>query len=386
MKETKNLKHNNGIDLFRGLAILSVILLHINTRIPFSDTYLGSLIPTPIYKIIFWSGYYGVCIFFVISGFLITNSSLGRWNTISKVNIRGFYAMRFARIMPMLVALLFILSLLHLLGVFGFVINPNQTSLGRSIVAALTFHVNWLEIKVGYLPASWDILWSLSIEEMFYFFFPILCFVCRKEWQFVALISIFLVISPFARTTWYPGNELGDRNHFAYLDAISLGCISAIVSRRIEIKKVHLIIIAVVGWVLFAVIMFFRKWVNSMGLVNTGLNVTVLAIGTALILLWMQKRYHFGLQTLSKHTGLLRFVGRSSYEIYLTHMFVVYLFVRIYNSLKLSGEWAWVLYLFIIIVSGVLGNIVALYFSNPSNSKLRETLKKFTSKKTDDEV
>jgi len=382
MEETKDLKHNHGIDLFRGLAILSVILLHINTRIPFSDTYLGGLIPTPVYKIIFWSGYYGVCTFFVISGFLITNSSLGRWKKISNVSLQGFYAMRFARIMPLLVGLLFILSLLHLLGVSGFVINPNQTSLGRSIVAALTFHINWLEIKVGYLPASWDILWSLSIEEVFYFFFPILCFLCRKEWQFIALISVFLIISPFARTIWYSGNELGDRNHFAFLDAISLGCISAIVSRRIKIKDVHLIIIALTGWLLFSVIMFLRKWVYSVGLTNIGLNVTFLSIGIALILIWMQKRYDSGQQTLSKFTGAIRFFGRNSYEIYLTHMFVVYIFVRIYLSLKLSGEWAWALYALIIIFSGALGSIVALYFSNPSNIKLRGKLKMFNSKKT----
>lgn len=379
MNEIKDLKHNHGIDLFRGLAIVSVILLHINTRIPFSDTYLGSILPTTIYKILFWSGYYGVCTFFTISGFLITNSSINKWGTLPEVSIRGFYAMRFARIMPMLIALLVILSLLHSFGVPGFVINPTQTSLGKSILAALTFHINWLEIKVGYLPASWDILWSLSIEEVFYFIFPILCMVCRKEWHFVALISIFLIISPFARTVWYSGNELGDRNNFAYLDAISLGCIAGIVSKRVEIKRYQLITIAIIGWLLFSMIIFFRKWVYLMGLTTIGLNVTFLTFGTALILIWMQKRYVSGQQTMSKYTGLLRFLGINSYEIYLTHMFVVYLFVLVYNSLKLSGEWAWALYIIVVIFSGILGYIIAKYFSIPLNILLREKFKSFKS-------
>lgn len=364
-------KHNNGIDILRGLAILAVILLHLNIRIPFSDTFLGSIMPKEIYKILFWSGYYGVCTFFVISGFLITNSSLNKWDHLPEVSLPGFYAMRFARIMPLLVALLFVLSLLHFSGITGFVINPSQTTLGKSILAALTFQLNQLEIKVGYLPGSWDILWSLSIEEVFYFFFPVLCLVCRKEWQFVALISVFLFISPFARTVWYPGNDLGDRNHCAYLDAISVGCMAALVSRRIEIPKNLLTAMTVIGWSLFVLVIFFRKWVSLMGLSRTGLNVTVLAIGTALILIRMQKRFVSGQQPPSRSLGMLRFMGRNSYEIYLTHMFVVYLLVRAYTALKLSGEWVWVLYISAVILSGILGYLVAHYFSNPVNILLR---------------
>lgn len=382
MHDKINNKHNSGIDILRGIAILSVILLHVNIRIPFSGTFIGSIMPDSIYKVLFWSGYYGVCTFFVISGFLITTSALNKWNSLSVINLRGFYSMRFARIMPLLVVLLLVLSFLHLTGIKGFVINPAQTTLGRSIFAALTFHLNWLEIKVGYLPGSWDILWSLSIEEVFYLFFPIICIVSRKEWNFAAIVSLFLIISPFARTVLYPGNESGDHNHFAYLDAISLGCIAAIVAKRIKINKPVLISMAVVGWTLFIFVMVFRKWVSIMGLSKIGLNVTLLAIGTALVLIWMQKRYIYGQQMASKYTGVLRFLGRNSYEVYLTHMFVVFLFVRGYQALNLSGEWAWMLYVLVVIISGILGDIVARYFSNPINIALRERFKRLMSTKT----
>jgi peptidoglycan/LPS O-acetylase OafA/YrhL len=97
---------NQGIDVLRGLAILSVILLHINTLVPFSDTLLGQSLPATLYKILFWSGYYGVCVFFVISGFLITTTSLNRWNGLPEISLKGFYLMRFARIMPLLLLLL----------------------------------------------------------------------------------------------------------------------------------------------------------------------------------------------------------------------------------------------------------------------------------------
>ena len=36
-------------------------------------------------------------------------------------------------------------------------------------------HLNWLEARTGYLPAAWNVLWSLSVEEAFYLAFPLLC-------------------------------------------------------------------------------------------------------------------------------------------------------------------------------------------------------------------
>ena len=369
-------KHNSGIDTLRGIAILSVILLHINIRIPFSVTSLGSILPPVIYKVLFWSGYYGVCIFFVISGFLITTSTLRKWGTLPTISLRGFYTMRFARIVPLLIGLLLILSFLHFAGVAGFVINPAQTSLGRAIVAALTFHINWLEIQTGYLPASWDILWTLSIEEFFYLFFPVACLLIGKERNFAVLVIVFLIISPFARIVLYPGNDLADHNHFAYLDALSLGCMAALIAKRIVINKRVLTAIAITGWSLLLFVVVFRKWVSVLGLSKTSLNVTVLVIGTALVLIWMQKRFVSGQLVPSRLTGFLRFLGRNSYEVYLTHMFVVLVLVEAYNALKLEGEWAWVLYVSALIFSGILGELVARYFSVPFNNRLRVHFKR----------
>lgn len=376
-------KRNSGIDVLRGLAIFSVVLLHLNIRIPFSDTFLGSSLPDSIYKILFWSGYYGVCIFFVISGFLITTSALNKWGSLPELSLRGFYSMRLARIIPLLLALLFVLSILHLSGVNGFVINPKQTSLGQAIFAALTFHINWLEIKTGYLPGSWDVLWSLSIEEVFYLFFPLVFILIRKEKYFIFLVLAFLILSPYARTVWFLdyGFDEPDRNHFAFLDAISIGCLAAIVARRVEIRKSVLRGMAVTGWALMALVIIFRSVSRDLHLGQTGLNVTVLAIGTALVLIRMQKRFMSRQQKPMLSTAVIRFFGRNSYEVYLTHMFVVYALVNGYNALKLKGEWAWVLYLSVILLSGLLGEMAACYFSNPINVNLRTQLDRITNKR-----
>jgi hypothetical protein len=72
----------------------------------------------------------------------------------ARVNLREFYQLRFARIAPLLLILLAILSGLHLAQVKGFVVSPKAGGLGRALLAALTFHINLLEARRGYLPAS----------------------------------------------------------------------------------------------------------------------------------------------------------------------------------------------------------------------------------------
>src|SRR5689334_22118730 len=109
-------KRINSIDFLRGLSILAVILLHIKINMPFDKSDMGQLLPSFISKILFGSGYYGVMVFFVISGFLITTSSIKRWGSIKNIRYDQFYLIRFARIMPCLMGLLLVLSILDIVG------------------------------------------------------------------------------------------------------------------------------------------------------------------------------------------------------------------------------------------------------------------------------
>ena len=371
MKDS-NTSRNIGIDILRGIAILMVILLHLNLKIPFKETYLGSILPKRWYSLFFWSGFYGVVMFFVISGYLITHSALKKWGELPKISIKHFYLMRFARIMPLLITLLLVLSVLHLSGVSGFVIHPEKTSLSRAIFAALTFHLNWLEIQVGYLPPNWDVLWSLSIEEVFYVFFPLLCFLVRREWQFVLFISIFFVVSPWARTQLFPGNELADKNHLAYIDAIAIGCMTALLAHRVKIGKKLKTGLLVLGWIFIVFILLFRKTSFQWGLTKNGLYITILALGVGMVLLWMHSRYQSKKQRPYLLFSWLEELGKHSYEIYLTHMFVVIALVNVFKALDLSQLWIGPLYLCSIIFSLLLGKYLARYFTNPINHWLRK--------------
>ncbi len=373
-----------AIDVLRGLCIIAVVLHHINLRIPFKNSAFGAMLSPAINRVLFWDGAYGVTVFFVISGFLITTWSLKRWGAPAQINMRQFYRMRFARIMPCLLALLGLLAILHLTGRYGFVINPQRTTLPRALLAALTFHVNWLESSRGYLPGAWDVLWSLSVEEMFYVFFPILCRTTRNLTAFIAVLSGFVIIGPFARTILTHNSLWQDYGYLACMDGIALGCIAAIVVRKIQARKIILRSrvlagLQLSGAALAIFIIAFRQTTWTLGLPKAGLNVTVLEFGTALMLIAMQLRFESGVESwfesgvarpYSIH-AVLRWFGRNSYEVYLTHMLVVWPMMRIFYDLHQPINSAPLWFLAITALSGILGYVVAKFYSEPLNHRLR---------------
>ena len=152
--------------------------------------------------------------------------------------MRDFYALRFARIAPLLLLLLAVLCTLHAAGLKNFVVSDKTGGLGRALVAALTFHVNVLEAHRGYLPGNWDILWSLSVEEMFYLFFPPVCWLLGRGKWLVVFLLIVVALGPFGRTMLAHGNEVWQEySYLGGMDAIALGCLTAIASSRTAIAR-----------------------------------------------------------------------------------------------------------------------------------------------------
>jgi peptidoglycan/LPS O-acetylase OafA/YrhL len=387
-------KRVRGIDLLRGLCIIAVMMNHLNLRIRLNQSSFGKWIGPAANNALVWNGHDGVRVFFVISGFLITGWSLKRWKDLPHLNVRQFYAMRFARIVPCLLGLLALLAILDRLGVPRFTINTQHTSLGRALLAALTFHINWLEARTGYLPGAWDILWSLSVEEVFYLFFPILCVSLKKPFLLIPAFCAFIVAGPFARV--FTHDLWADYGYLCCMDGIAMGCLAALVCARFKFSRNPIFAMSVVGTVLAALITIFSHLAARIGFYKIGVDETILEIGIALLLIAFQQRFDrsaaranspavnasqseaelrsFWRSALASPTASLRWFGRNSYEVYLTHMLVVWpmvgLFYRTRQSINAGPLW----FVLAIVLAGFLGQVVARYYSEPLNRKLRTKL------------
>ena len=358
----------DGVDLLRGLAIFFVLMNHVNMRLLFAHVPYTEGLPRQLVSSLVWNGQQGVQIFFAVSGFLITSTTLRRWGSVSSVKVVDFYRLRFARIGPLLILLLAVLSVLHLAQVEHFVVSAKTGGLWRALLAALTFHVNVLEARRGYLPANWDILWSLSVEETFYLFFPLVCRLFGRGKLLTALLVGFVILGPFARTSLAHGNEVWkEYSYLGGMDAIALGCLTALLLSQRTLSRLAVRLCASLGLALLIFSLAFSNLAENWGLYRTGLDMTVIALGACMVFAavattrWRSPRLLRPLQEL----------GQRSYEVYLTHMFVVFGIFAIFVRAGKPMPGVPVLFVTVILLSGVLGELVARFYSEPMNRLLR---------------
>ncbi len=361
------------VDLLRGLSIVSVVLLHTWLRMHFAGFHLH-FPPSPwLLYVLLRNGGHGVTLFFAISGFLITLTSIRRFGSLANMRPGVFYRIRFARIAPLLLTLLAILSILHLTHVEGFRIKG--VTLPRALFSALTFHLNWLEAihMHAYLPANWDVLWSLSVEEMFYLFFPLVSLAAfrlrRGPAAFIAILSLFVVLGPFARTVFTANDQWVDTSYLAGMDAIALGCLAALLthhlSQRPSPRKATLLALQLLGIAMMALFMLFLPWHWLRPLYHAGLGETILATGACLVMLASVLRARPG----RVWTLPLRWFGRHSYEVYLTHEFLVIAGTEVYAKLHRGPLALW--FLAILLLTAPVGALTARFLSEPLNRRLR---------------
>ena len=150
-------RHVQSLDGLRAVAITGVLLVHAGA---------------PGFNL----GWMGVDLFFVLSGFLITNLLVGEYTRTGRISFAKFWARRFLRLMP-----------------------AYWLYAGIMTLAMLVFHWGWTASHGGWTPeffalsiwcyfenyaplgGIWEhqdltmILWSLSVEEQFYFLWPVIC-------------------------------------------------------------------------------------------------------------------------------------------------------------------------------------------------------------------
>ncbi len=358
----------DGVDLLRGLAIFFVLMNHVNMQLRGANVPYTRGLPAQLVYTLVWNGQFGVQIFFAVSGFLITATTLRRWGSLSQVSVREFYQLRFARIAPLLLLLLAVLSGFHLAHIKGFIVSEKTGGLGRALLATLTFHINLLEAQRGYLPANWDIMWSLSVEEMFYLFFPLACLLFRRRRFFLIPLLIFVVLGPFARSHAFNHNPVWrEYSYLGGMDGIALGCLTALFVAGRRLSRNILWAVGGLGTALLVFSLGFSIRANIWGLGRNGLNMTILAVGTCMVITAVAQVPWQAPHILKP---LLK-LGQRSYEVYLTHAFVVLGLFRIFVAANKPMKAVPMLFISAIVVAGVLGEFAAQGYSEPMNRWLR---------------
>ena len=184
---SKALTYRADIDTLRAVAVLSVVCFH------FSKTWLPG-------------GFLGVDVFFVISGFLIT-LILHREMNAGVFSFKNFYVRRMKRILPV-----FFVVVLTALVLGAMLFTPDDFAmLSRSALASVLFAANFYFARgQGYFdPAQEEKpllhIWSLSIEEQYYFVFPILLLLVvrrsyREQMLFMALLMLMSLLAAYIPT------------------------------------------------------------------------------------------------------------------------------------------------------------------------------------------
>jgi peptidoglycan/LPS O-acetylase OafA/YrhL len=304
-----------GLDGLRALAIIGVLLYHAGI-----DWLPG--------------GFLGVDVFFVISGFLITSLILEEYDRSGRIDFKRFYLGRARRLLPAVVVLLIVV------GISVLFVYQDALSVFRQDALATIFYVNnWWYVLVdqSYFesmgrPPLLKHLWSLSVEEQFYLIWPVVALLLVRSGgrPLVRRIALLLAV---ASTVWmaviairngYPVDADPSRAYFG-TDSHSMGLLVGAALATVwrpgrlstHIPRGTQAIVTGTGIIaLAAVIAFylfvgeFTPWLYRGGFLALAFFTTVLIAAVT---------HPASVLGPALGVGVLRYLGRRSYGIYLWH-------------------------------------------------------------------
>lgn len=209
-----------GLDGLRAIAVLFVIISH-TVLWP----YLG--IENP--KIMaLMNGHIGVSIFFTLSGFLITSLLIKEKEETGQVDLIAFIKRRAIRIFPLYYLAIFFLMYMDWIG--------RASIPDCAYPYALTYTINF--IGKSCIHQTLSHFWSLSVEEHFYIFWPVIFLLGKRNALIIATLMIIACIG--IGTSLYTGFEQYYPNRWTFpaMLPILVGCITALLLRSDPIKRI----------------------------------------------------------------------------------------------------------------------------------------------------
>lgn len=306
-----------GLDGLRALSVLAVIAYHLDLK---------------------WAqgGLLGVGIFFVISGYLITDQIITEWNKHQRLNLVDFWIRRARRLLPAMIGMLLFVAFWLL-----FVDSSRLHALQGDFLSSLFYINNWWLIfhQVSYFesfgpPSPIGHLWSLSVEEQFYVMWPLLLVIglkiASRRGKLALLILASAALSALAMAMMYvPGTDPSrvyygtDTRAFALLIGAALAVVwpSQKLNERVSIAARHTM--DVVGGIgIIALIVFIYQTVEYDDWLYRGGLLFLSLIAAAVIAVLSHPASKVGKMMGCKP---LRWLGVRSYSLYIWHYPVIIL-------------------------------------------------------------
>lgn len=232
----------------------------------------------------------------------------------------------------------------------------------------LTFWHNQLMQSAGYFNYCLNVYWSLSVEEVFYLAFPLLCLLLRREALIAAACLLLVALGPVFRAQ-HSDNEVAYLYAYpACFDAIAFGCLCALVCRRWTLPLRWAQVLAPLAAASMVAVYFigFAKY--------PVFGFTAMALSAALFI-WATREPFIaaGLRHgLTAATTPLRWLGRHSYELYLFHVIVLAGMRQFVSRESLHHDHRAPLLLAFVLTSALLAAFISRHFAEPINRRWRQ--------------
>jgi peptidoglycan/LPS O-acetylase OafA/YrhL len=315
--------HLPVLDGVRGLAILMVLLLHFLANMEPTNAIERAIVGVTNY------GSYGVELFFVLSGFLITGILYDARN--QPHYFRNFYMRRVLRIFPLyygvLALVFFVAPLISVLR------GPALDFLVDRQAWAWLYAVNiYIAIQGDWSFSYLEHLWSLCIEEHFYLVWPLAVFLMARRPRI--LIGVCLAVSLGAMLARLTGSLMGLSWWTTYvltpfrLDGLALGAFLAVTARQPGGLDRLVRALPAVAMVAAALLVMTFGWTrlvsrDSMELVMP-VRAAVIQVLLACLLVWALVASERSSISRFFRSRWLVFLGTYSYGLYVYHHFISY--------------------------------------------------------------
>lgn len=335
----QHMKHTYvpAFDGLRGI-VLTVLFVHLEALCPVFEGHVKSKF------LLFSQTWYTLNIFFCLSGFLITWLLANEMQITGRLNLSRFYKRRTVRLLPAYLTALLVSC--WLASLWGYppkeIFRSSLLFLTYTYNIAISIHGGYYSYALGFILLP---VWSLCVEEQFYFAWSVALKWLKMKYALKAMIATLILLEfyrcglmYYMRHAGYSQSQIGDRFYFGTdtrINAILVGCAAALVlqnRRYYDVARKYLSAKAL-PFVLPVIITVIVFRTAQLGEATPAYQLYGGALSLILLAAWIVSIFFQPTSLVSRvlASRLSVMFGRISYGLYIFHFIVIRIVARLLN-------------------------------------------------------